>query len=377
MYRRKKRAILTRAVMIAVFSAAAVLSFFAGRYSLLKSSKLLFISKTIEDHFALDFDKEKAADCAAWAYADSLGDPYTEYLNAEEFRLFNDSINSVYHGLGVTIDYSSGSALITEVAEDSSAEKAGILPGDILISVDGRQLTYDNYNDVLNYIRGYSEDAVSDDIPMEFTVRRSGADSVYSIKRSSFHVSPVSHAITDDGVLYIKLSVFSDESAKEFSELLGELSGNISAIILDLRNNGGGQVSSLLTIAGELMPEGTLFSSVSSKGRTTEYKIKDNDYSAVPLAVLVNDGTASASEILCAAIKQSNRGILIGTTTYGKGLVQSIISFDDGSALKYTDAKYYTYDGSYINEVGVEPNITVSGDSEQYDAALSYIMDRL
>ncbi len=372
LYKEKKRAAL-----IAAFLAVAVISFFAGRYNLLSSSKLLTISKTIEDHYALDFDKEKATDYAAWAYAESLGDPYTEYFNSEEFRLFNDSINSVYHGLGVTIDYSSGSALITDVAEDSSAEKAGILPGDILVSVDGRVITEENYGDVVNYIRGYSEDAVSDDTEMEFTVSRGGEESVYRIKRSSFHIPPVAHSVTDEGVLYVTLSVFSDESAKEFSELMGELNGSISAIILDLRNNGGGQVSSLITIASELMPEGPLFSSVNAKGKTTEYKITDNNYSAVPLAVLVNGESASASEILSAAIKQSGRGVLIGTTTYGKGLVQTIITFGDGSALKYTDAKYYTYDGSYINEVGVEPDITVEGESEQYDEALSYVLGKI
>ncbi len=372
MYKEKKRVAL-----IAAFLAVAVISFFAGRYNLLSSSKLLTISKTIEDHYALDFDSEKATDYAAWAYAESLGDPYTEYFNSEEFRLFNDSINSVYHGLGVTIDYSSGSALITDVAEDSSAEKAGILPGDILVSVDGRVITEENYGDVVNYIRGYSEDAVSDDTEMEFTVSRGGEESVYRIKRSSFHIPPVTHTVTDEGVLYVALSVFSDESAKEFSELLGELNGSISAIILDLRNNGGGQVSSLITIASELMPEGPLFSSVNSKGKTAEYKITDNDYSAVPLAVLVNGESASASEILSAAIKQSGRGVLIGTTTYGKGLVQTIVTFGDGSALKYTDAKYYTYDGSYINGVGVEPDIILEGESEQYNEALSYVLGKI
>ena len=183
--------------------------------------------------------------------------------------------------------------------------------------------------------------------------------------------------MTDEGVLYVALSVFSDESAKEFSELLGELNGSISAIILDLRNNGGGQVSSLITIASELMPEGPLFSSVNSKGKTAEYKITDNDYSAVPLAVLVNGESASASEILSAAIKQSGRGVLIGTTTYGKGLVQTIVTFGDGSALKYTDAKYYTYDGSYINGVGVEPDIILEGESEQYNEALSYVLGKI
>lgn len=146
---------------------------------------------------------------------------------------------------------------------------------------------------------------------------------------------------------------------------------------MDLRDNNGGDVRALLSIAGEFMPEGLLFSSVDASGKNKEYKIRDNDYIAVPMAVLVNENSASASEILSSAIKESGRGVLIGTQTFGKGLVQSIMRFDDGSALKYTEAVYYTYGGTDINGVGVEPDIYIEDADEQYNEAFNYLRDKI
>lgn len=365
------------AAWAAAFLAVSILSFYAGRYSLFQTSKLLKITDTIEKHYALDYDKKSAEDSAAYAYIESLGDPYSTYFSKEDFTMFNDNMHSVYHGIGVTIDFSSSDAVITFVAEGSAAENAGITEGDILLSVDGRALTHENYSDIVSYIRGYASDSVSDDTAMQFEILRDDKTLSFSVKRDTFHYDPVTYTTTEDGILCLSLAIFSDESATELHDAINQTEGNISGVILDIRDNGGGDVQSLLSIASEFMPEGHLFSSVDSSGKTHSYKIKDNAYIAVPMVVLVNENSASASEILSSAIKESGRGVLIGTETYGKGLVQSILKFGDGSALKYTESVYYTYGGTDINGVGVEPDIYVEGNDEQYDAALSYLRDKI
>ena len=291
--------------------------------------------------------------------------------------MFTDEINYNYRGIGVVIDFSSDDAVIDLVAEDSPAKEAGLAVGDVLLSVDGRSLTHESYSDVTSYIRGYAKDSVPDDTAMKFEIRRGGETLYFDIKRESVHYEPVDYTVTDDGILYLSLAVFSSESAADLHDVISQVEGNISGVILDLRDNNGGDVRALLSIAGEFMPEGLLFSSVDANGKNKEYKIRDNDYISVPMAVLVNENSASASEILSSAIKESGRGVLIGTQTFGKGLVQSIMRFDDGSALKYTEAEYYTYGGTDINGVGVEPDIYIEDADEQYNEAFNYLRDKI
>lgn len=365
------------AAWTAAFLAVAILSFYAGRYSLFKTSKLLTVTNTIRKHYALEYDEKDAEDKAAYAYVESLGDPYSVYFSKGDFDMFTDEINYNYRGIGVVIDFSSDDAVIDLVAEDSPAKEAGLAVGDVLLSVDGRALTHENYSDVTSYIRGYAKDSVPDDTAMKFEIRRGDETLYFDIKRESVHYEPVDYTVTDDGILYLSLAVFSSESAADLHDVISQVEGNISGVILDLRDNNGGDVRALLSIAGEFMPEGLLFSSVDANGKNKEYKIRDNDYIAVPMAVLVNENSASASEILSSAIKESGRGVLIGTQTFGKGLVQSIMRFDDGSALKYTEAEYYTYGGTDINGVGVEPDIYIEDADEQYNEAFNYLRDKI
>lgn len=363
-------------VTIAISLLAAVFSFFIGRLSFFSDSKLLQIQHILDNNFALTYNAENAVDAAAHAYTESLSDPYTVYLTEDEYRYFNESLSLTYNGLGITLDYSGDEAIVVEVISDSAAAAAGIMPGDALLSVDEYTLSRDNYDEALAYIRGYGENSVSDNAKMHFTFRRGNEIFELDIKRAAFSVPSVSYEMLDNGIFYISLSTFSDEAADEFCDALKNADA-ASAIILDLRDNPGGLVSALLKVCDEIMPEGKIFSSVDAKGKLQEYKTEDNEYNSLPLVVLVNENSASASEIFAAAVKQSGRGTLVGTTTYGKGLVQAIYNFNDGSALKYTSAKYYTYDGSYINDIGVEPDIIVSDRESQLAEALGYLSEIL
>lgn len=364
----KKKHITT----VAVLCVAIVISFLLGKLSVLEDSKLLMIQHIVDLEFPLSYDRKKAENFAAAAYTSALNDPYTRYLTSDEYEFFKETLTLSYHGLGVTLDYSTDEVVVVEVFEHSAAENAGIAVGDVIVSVDDYTVTSENYDEIIAYIRGYGENSVSDDTAMHFTLRRNGEIYESDIKRDSFSLPSVTSEMLDNGVFYIELSTFSNEAASEFCETLRQAEG-ASSIILDLRDNAGGNVSALLTVCDAIMPKGRIFSSVNSKGKSTEYTVDNNDYNALPLVVLVNENSASASEVCAAAIKQSGRGILIGTTTYGKGLVQSIMPFDDGSALRYTSAKYYTYDGSYIHDIGVEPDIEVYDYDAQLDAALDFL----
>lgn len=362
-------------ITVALLVLIALLSYGCGKFSALRSSKLLSLEKAIEKNFALDYDKEAAETAAAKAYTESLNDPYSEYFTKAEYDTFTDILNYSYKGIGVTIDFTSDRAVISEVTKLSPADEAGVAVGDILMKVDDYTLTHENYDEVIYYIKGASLDSVPDDTPMRFTFDRGGVIYETEIKRSSITLPCVESEMLDNGIYYIKLSEFSTTAKDEFSEAL-KGTKDAEAIILDLRNNGGGLVESLMEVAGEIMPKGLLFSSEDASGKKREYRIKDNDYNSLPIAVLVNENTASASEILSSAIQESGRGILIGKTTYGKGLVQTAVIFPDGSAAKITCAKYYTLDGSYINGVGINPDITVEdeeGRDAQLEAAVNYL----
>lgn len=367
----RKKYIITVAVLVLI----AFLSYGYGRFSAVSSSKLLSVESAIEKNFLLDYDKEMSETAAAKAYVESLNDPYTEYFTKAEYEAFIDILNYSYKGIGITIYSGSDRAVITDVTEGSPADKAGVMPGDIFISVDDYILTDENYDQVIYYIKGVSSDSVSDDTPMKFIFERDGDIYETEIKRDSITMASVESEMLDGGIFYIKLFEFSTYAEDELTEALKD-ADNAKAIILDLRDNRGGTIDSLMKVAGEFMPKGLLFTSEDASGRKTEYKIKDDDYNSLPLAVLVNENSASASEILSSAIKESGRGTLIGKTTYGKGLVQTPVPFSDGSVAKITSAKYYTLNGSYINGIGVTPDIFVDyeeGRDAQLEAAISYL----
>lgn len=366
-----KKKIVTIVAVIILLAVVFKLGVAVGK----NENKLSLIQNIIENTFPLEYDGEYVEDTAAKCMVMALNDPYSVYMDKEEGPYFLEEIEGSYKGIGVTIEYNSEdeAAVIKEVMPDTPADKAGVEKGDILLSVDGRKVTNESYNDLVYYIKGIGNDAPSDDTEMEFEFKRDSQVFNKKIKRSTFTATPVSMETVEsenhDGIAYISLSEFSTESAKELSKVLNNIKDE-KGIILDLRNNGGGSVTALLDIAELILPKGTLFYSIDAKGDKTTYEIKDDDYIDLPLILLVNENTASASEVLTAAVKEGKRGLVIGKTTYGKGLVQGIIPFPDGSLLKLTVEKYYTAGGEYINEVGITPDIVIDDDEKQLDRAI-------
>ncbi len=336
-------------------------------------NKLSLIRYVIENNFPLEYDGEYIDDVAAKCMVMALNDPYSSYFDKKEGKYFLEEIEGSYKGIGVTIKYDSENenAVINDILPDTPADRAGLKKGDILLSVDGIEMTIESYERIIYYIKGLDEESPDDETEMEFIFKRGEETLNIRMKREEFTGNPVKAEKIENNpdILYISLSEFSTESAKEFREVIKNIKDE-KGIILDLRNNGGGSVTALLDIAECILPEGTLFYSLDANGDKTVYEIKDDEYMDLPLVLLVNEGTASASEVLTSAVKEKGRGLVIGTTTYGKGLVQGIIPFPDGSVLKLTVEKYYTSEGNYINEVGIAPDIIIEDEDAQLKRAI-------
>ncbi len=370
--KKTRKFILYAVVIILALTAAFSLGRFVGKYS----GKMGTVERLIEYFYPLEYDKEYIEDMAAKFMVMALEDPYSEYMTKEETDIFLESILGEYKGIGLTMlyDEESGKIAVTDVEEGGPAHVAGVKVGDILLEVDGIEFNYENYDRVYYYIKGLSEEAPDDDTEMKLTVSRENTELEFMLKRTMILYESVTSE-ENDGILYIKLTEFSENSALKFEEELSKYE-NIKGIILDLNDNGGGDIDSLIQIAELLLPKGLLLETENAIGEKKKYKISDDEYYDAPLAVLVNENTASASEVLSAAIKERGRGILVGETTYGKGLVQGIFPLGDGSALRLTIEKYYTAGGNYINEKGIEPDIKAQGE-EQLEKAREYIKENV
>ena len=361
---------IIKSVLVVLFG---IVMFSVGMFTAQYSGKLEKIEMLIENLFVLDYDMEKIRDVAAKCMVYALDDPYSEYMTKDEFEMYEAYAEGSYKGIGVTVgvDEESGELLIENVQSGGPADIAGIKAGDILVNIDGKDAAYEVYDELVYYIQGISEDSPEDDLPMKFLIKRNGELLEFLIKRAEIKYKNVEFEETD-GILYIKLQEFSGSAAEEMAEALSSAQ-NVKGVVLDLRDNGGGSLTILEDIADLLLPSGILLTTEDAFGDTTEYYIKDDEYCDVPLAVLVNKDTASASEVFSACVKESGRGKLIGETTYGKGLVQAIIPLGDGSGLRLTVDKYYTSAGNYINGIGIEPDIKISDYDEQTKAAFEYV----
>ena len=365
-----------KALFAAIIIIGLVISFFAGKIVGGLSGKLNKIEKIIEFLFPLEYDAELVEDTAAKFMVMALGDPYSEYMTKEESVLFEEYLTGEYKGIGITMlyDEETDKIIVSDIEEGGSAALAGVKAGDVLLYVDDLEFSYENYDAVYYYIKGISKEAPDDDTEMKLGVLRDGEELEFIVKRQELILDMVTASETD-GILYIKLEGFCDASVADFKEEM-EKHKDAKGIILDLRDNGGGDLQALIDIAELLLPEGALLMTENAGGGKIYYDVEDNEYFDAPLVVLVNEDTASAAEVLAAAIKERERGILVGKTTYGKGLVQGIIPVGDGSVLRLTIEKYYTAGGNYINEIGIEPDVEAETE-EQLEKAEEYIKSKI
>ena len=322
-------------------------------------SKVLMVEKYMEDNYLRDIEKDKLVDGQLKGMLQSLGDPYSNYLDEDEFNSMKEQTSGVYAGIGVVVTPGDDN-LITVVSpiEGTPGERAGIKNGDKIIKVDGKEFLAENMDQAVKMMKGEANTKV---VLTIMRGQRTGVNEVLDIEitREIIRLITVKSNIIDDNIGYIKLTSFDELTYKEFKTELDKLGKqNIKGLILDLRNNPGGLLDICAEIADELLGEGDIVYTETKDGRREYLKSKKSmvDY---PLAVLINEGSASASEILVGAIKDHNRGIIIGENTFGKGVVQRIKDLNDGTGLKLTISEFFTPNGSQIHGIGVAPDIEV------------------
>ncbi len=335
-----------------------------AEYNQLKSvynefTKVIAVEKYIKENYLRDIDEGKLSDGQLKGMLQSLDDPYSTYMTKDEFASFLQQTSGTYGGIGVVVTPGDDN-LITVVSpiEGTPGERAGIKSGDKIIKVDGIEFMAENMDKAVKVMKGDPKTTVV------LTIMRKdkeGKNEILDIEitREIIRLVTVKSNIIDDDIGYIKLTSFDDLTYKDFKTELDKLGRrNIKGLVIDLRNNPGGLLDRCVQIADELLGEGDIVYTQTKNG-TRVYERSNKAMVDYPLVLLVNGGSASASEILAGAIKDHKRGTLIGTTTFGKGVVQRIKDLDDGSGLKLTISEYFTPNGINIHGIGIEPDIVV------------------
>lgn len=321
-------------------------------------SQLLDTYKALIDEYYLgDVDEESLKEGAIKGYIEGLGDPYTEYISAEDMEEYMEDTMGNFVGIGIymTKDTETNRIVVISPIKGSPAEEAGIQPGDYIIEVDGEEYTGDDLTAISTKIKGEEGSTV------KLKILRGEETLEFEITRENIVINPVEGEVLENSIGYIEFSSFDEGTAEQFKEKFEELEAQgITSLIIDLRNNGGGIVSEALEIAGYIADKDSVLLYEVDKDDNETVETNDSDpIINMPIIILTNENTASSSEILAGALKDLGKAQTVGTTTYGKGVIQQILTLPDGSGLKITTAKYLTPNRTEINEVGIEPDETV------------------
>lgn len=320
--------------------------------------KLDQIDEVLEQTYYEDYDQEGLWEGAYEGYVSGIGDPYTTYFTKEQFESFMEDTSGSYEGIGVVVSFDETGSNVVVVAPfaGSPGEAAGILPGDYVLKVDGTDVAGMTLEEVVKLIKGEKGTQVLLSIYREDTKEFKDL----TITRDVINQETVAYEMLEDNIGYIQITGFQEVTYDQFRKAYDDLEAQgQQGMIIDLRNNPGGLVEIVAQIADEILPEGLIVYTEDKYGKREEIKSDGESQFTKPLVVLVNENSASASEILSGAVKDHEVGTIVGTTTFGKGLVQGSYQLEDGSALKVTVAKYFTPDGNYIHEKGIEPDIAV------------------
>ena len=323
-------------------------------------AKLNAIDSVLDSFYFEEVDDEKAKDSIYKAYLSSYGDKYTVYYTADEYKKLTETTNGTFSGIGAVCQISSeGGILLVDVYESGAGYKAGLRSGDRIIQVDGTDVTDMDLSSAVALVKGEKGTQVG------LKIVRDGATSDYTVVRDEIEVQTVNYAITEDNIGYISVSQFENVTAKQFKAAIEELkSEGAKGIIIDIRNNPGGLLTTVISMLKDILPNGLIVYTEDKDGNRKEYSDNDNEELDMPLAVLVNGNSASASEIFAGAIQDYGKGVIVGTQTFGKGIVQTVKPLTDGSAIKFTIAKYFTPKGQDIHGKGVTPDVVVEYDKD-------------
>lgn len=318
-------------------------------------SKLEMLEMYIRGYYLDEIDDDQMEDYLYYGLVAGLGDPYAAYYNEEETQSMLDSSSGNYCGIGAVFSQNlmTGVITVTRVYEGCPSYEAGILPEDILYMVEGEEITGQDLTNVVTKIKGEEGTEVT------ITMLRGEKTIDFTMKRQMIEVPTIEHEMLADHVGYILITEFDGVTDEQFEEALAELeTQGMKSLVIDLRNNGGGSVESVCNIADVLLPEGAIVYT-EYKGEEREARNSDKECLQLPMAVIINGASASASEILSGALQDYGAAKIVGTQSYGKGIVQSVLDLQDGTALKLTTAKYYTPNGNDIHGVGITPDVEI------------------
>lgn len=363
-------------IIVMIFSIGIGILMCFGGISIITGKNYLAVTKDLKkvvdtyyaivDNYYGELDRDKLIDGAVEGMISSVGDTFTSYSDIDSTSSFDETINGSYEGIGCTVaTLEDGTISVIDMFEDSPSYKAGLKVGDIILKVDGESYEGKNSNDISNYIKNSGKSKIV------LTVKRDNEEKDISINLSKVEIPHVSGKVIEQDskkIGYIKISLFASNSYKQFKNKLDELEkSNIDDLIIDVRDNSGGYLSSVTDICNLFLDKGkVIYQLEDSKGKVKK-KDTTKEKRKYDIVVLINGGSASASEILASAIKESYGGDIVGTNSYGKGTVQQTKKLLDGSMIKYTTQKWLTPDGNSINEVGVTPTKVVELNEEYFN----------
>ncbi len=326
--------------------------------------KLLMLKEYLSSNYYKELDDEVLMEGAIRGMFESIEDPYTVYMNKKEFNDLMTRTQGTYGGIGVIVTPGEdGFVTVVSPIEDTPGERAGLRTGDKITHVDGERVYADKLDLAVDKMKGDPGTKV------KLTIGREGTDPLeVEIKREEIRLKTVKSEVMENNIGYIRISMFDEKTAADFKAQLKELEKKkIEGLVIDLRNNPGGLLSQCVEIADVLLGEQVI---VYTEDRNGNREIEKSDKAGVnyPLVLIVNEGSASASEILAGAVQDGGQGIILGTTTFGKGLVQQVKPLNDDTGFKYTVSQYFTPNGSNIHGIGIEPNVVVELPEELKEA---------
>lgn len=335
-----------------------------------KFEKMFIVRNQLYKYYDGKIDDNALVEGAIKGMTNALQDPYTVFMNKKEFDSFNTQTEGTYTGLGLQVGVKDNKIVVIAPFEDSPAKKAGILAGDVIDKVNGVDVTGQDLEKAVGMMKGEKGTSVS------LTLTREGkGDFDVKVNREQIEMVTVTGEMLQNNIGYIRISMFDENTAKNFNKKLKELQGKgMKGLVLDLRGNPGGLLNECVDVVSNFIPKGkTIVSTIDKYKNEKKYDSKGGAAINLPLVVLTDEGTASASEIVSGAVRDYKLGTLIGKKTFGKGVVQTILDTGNGTALKVTISKYYTPNGENIHGTGIKPDIEVElpkSVAEKYDRNL-------
>ena len=347
-------------------------------------TKLSYLKKLIDETYLHDVKKKDLNEGIYKGYVEGLGDQYSAYYDKKETKELTESLDGSFSGIGavMTQDASSGVITITRVYDDSPAKKAGIKTGDILYRVEEKTVTGKDLDKVVSWIKGKKGTKVNLTL-----LRGTNSDKIkVTATRDVINVETVKYKVLENQIGYISISEFDSVTGAQFAKALKQLQKkNIEGLVVDLRNNPGGSLSTVCDILDSILPKGLIVYTKDKNGKKEEYTSDEKHRLNLPMSVLVNGQSASASEIFAGAVQDYGKAEIIGTQTYGKGVVQNLFDLKDGTCVKLTTSEYFTPKGRNIDGKGITPDVKIEYKynakdpkaDNQLDKAVSVVKDKI